>query len=53
MTTDIEKCKAILRTVREANNHLTVTFVRFLSSGSLIRPDIHLPATELSIQPGA
>jgi predicted dehydrogenase len=28
MTTDIEKCKAILRTVKETNNHLTVTFVR-------------------------
>lgn len=27
MTTDIEKCKAILRTVQETNNHLTVTFV--------------------------
>ncbi|KAJ9092800.1 hypothetical protein QFC21_006676 [Naganishia friedmannii] len=26
MTTDIEKCKAILRTVKETNNHLTVTF---------------------------
>ncbi|KAJ9096956.1 hypothetical protein QFC20_006316 [Naganishia adeliensis] len=26
MTTDIEKCKAILRTVQETNNHLTVTF---------------------------
>ncbi|GHJ85659.1 hypothetical protein NliqN6_2061 [Naganishia liquefaciens] len=26
MTTDIEKCKAILRTVIETNNHLTVTF---------------------------
>lgn len=27
MTTDIEKSKAILRAVKETNNHLTVTFV--------------------------
>jgi predicted dehydrogenase len=27
MTTDAEKCKAILRTVKETGNHLTVTFV--------------------------
>lgn len=27
MTTDIEKSKTILRAVREADNHLTVTFV--------------------------
>jgi hypothetical protein len=31
MTTDIEKCKAILRTVQETNNHLTVTFVSVLA----------------------
>jgi hypothetical protein len=27
MTTDAEKCKAILRAVKETGNHLTVTFV--------------------------
>ncbi|KAJ9119021.1 hypothetical protein QFC22_003510 [Naganishia vaughanmartiniae] len=41
MTTDIEKCKAILRTVKETNNHLTVTFnYRFNPVHEKVNPSV-------------
>lgn len=50
MTTDIEKCKAILRTVKETNNHLTVTFVGTSNPSSLRQAADIRASAELPIQ---